>query len=70
MFGVPFCLLGSNFKVENDVQINESSVRVWIFKMLFVLRDSKVQNFRFGAVLIIYSSAEFRPRIPIDVTIK
>ena len=38
-----FILLFIGFKVETDVEINASSVRVWIFRMLFVLCVLKVQ---------------------------
>ena len=38
-----FILLCIGFKVEPDVGINASSVPVWIFRMLFVLRILKVR---------------------------
>ena len=56
-------LLFFGSKVETDVGFNASSVPVWIFRMLFVLRALKVQiwgssdHFFFSKVL---SSAKFR----------
>ena len=38
-----FILLFIGFKVETDVGVNASSVPVWIFRMLVVLRVLKVQ---------------------------
>ena len=57
--------VGQGFKVEADVEINKSSVSIWIFGIYIVLHALKVQNQpQIQCSSIRFSSAYFRLRIP------
>ena len=58
-----FILLFIRFNVDTDAGFDAGSVPVRIFRMLSC---SAFRGFRFGAAPIIYSSAKFRRRIPVD----